>query len=111
MIREVYPLRRSMVIEHFLTLKLSNGNYRMILDLTKFNKLVEYNHFKMFNLNTALDLLTPNCFMASVDLTDAYYEVSIAAEHRRFLRFKWEDKHFEYQVLPNGLSPGPSLFT
>ena len=79
----------------------------MILDLMNLNKLVEYQHFKMFNLNTAVDLLTRGCFMASVDLTDAYYVVHIAGKNT-FLKVEGT---FEYQVLPNGSSPSPRLFT
>ena len=88
-----------------------NGKFRMILDLTQLNKLVEYQHFKMFNLRTALDLIVKDCWMASADLTDAYYSLLITPEHRKFLRFVWRGALFEYQVLPNGLSPAPRFFT
>ena len=64
----------------------------------------------MLSLNTALDLLTKDCWMASVDLTDTYYSVPIV-EKDKFMRFVWGDNIYEYQVLPNGLSPGPRLFT
>ena len=33
-----------------------NGEFRMILDLTELKKIVRYEHFKMFNLKTALDV-------------------------------------------------------
>ena len=29
--------------------------------------------------------------MASIDLKDAYYAISIAEEHGKYLRFIWED--------------------
>lgn len=109
-LRQVAPVEGQWLSNIFLRPK-SNGKFRMILDLTMLNKLIEYRHFKMFNLNTALDLLSMNCWMASVDLTDAYYAVPIAAEHKKLLRFNWGGRLFEYQVLPNGLSPGPRLFT
>ena len=88
-----------------------NGKFRMILDLTELNKNIQYEHFKMFNLKTALELLEPGMWMASADLTDAYYSVPISQAQKKFLRFRWEGKLFEYQVLPNGLSPGPRIFT
>ena len=49
--------------------------------------------------------------MASVDLTYAYYSIPINEDHKKYLRFVWRNKLFEYQALPNGLSPGPRLFT
>ena len=44
----------------------------------------------METLQAALKLVTPGCFMASIDLKDAYYTVPVEKEHRKFLRFEWE---------------------
>ena len=49
--------------------------------------------------------------MASIYLTDAYYTVSVAPEHRIYLRFMWDGKLFQYTCLPNGLSSAPRYFT
>ena len=62
-----------------------DGTYRMILNLKPFNEFVDYHHFKMDILCTALKLIRPGCFMASVDLKDAYYSIPIAEEDRKFL--------------------------
>ena len=72
----------------FLTPK-PDGQVRLILDLTLFNNFVEYKHFKMFSLETAHDLVTPNPWLASVHLKDAYYTVPIYKPHIKFLRFLW----------------------
>ena len=45
----------------------------MILNLKQLNEFVSYYHFKMDTIQTALKLMRPGCFMASVDLKDAYY--------------------------------------
>lgn len=39
------------------------------------NEFVDYHHFKMDTFQTALKLIQPGCFMASVDLKDAYYSI------------------------------------
>lgn len=88
-----------------------NGDFRMILDLTRFNDFVEYRHFKMFSLNTARDLLSPGAFMASIDLKDAYYTVPMAEEHMKYLRFFWRGVLYEYTCMPNGLAACPRMFT
>ena len=64
-----------------------DGTYRMILNLKSLNDFVVYQHFKMDNILTAHKLMRPKCFMASVDLKDAYYSVPIALEDRKFLKF------------------------
>ena len=49
-----------------------DGSHRMILNLTLLNKSVDYQYFKLFSLNTAIDFITPDAFVAIVDLKDAY---------------------------------------
>ena len=44
------------------------GSHRLILNLKQLNRSVEYHHFKMENLKNAITLMTPNCFMATIDL-------------------------------------------
>ena len=83
----------------------------MILNLNDLNEQIEKHHFKMDSLWSAVRLMPPNCFMASIDLTDAYYSVPIANEHRKYLRFYWQGSLYEYTCLPNGLSPAPRYFT
>ena len=59
----------------------------------------------------AVRLMTPNCFMASIDLKDAYYVVPIADERRKYLRFCWQGSLYQYTCMPNGLSSAPRCFT
>ena len=37
--------------------------------------------------------------------------MSIDPAHRRFLRFKWNNTLYQFNALPNGLSPAPRKFT
>ena len=60
---------------------------------------------------TALKLMRPGCFMASVNLKDAYYSIPIAAEDQQLLKFVWEGNYFNFTRLPNGLASAPRLFT
>ena len=88
-----------------------DGSYRMILNLKPLNEFVSYHHFKMDTIQTALKLMRPGCFMASVDLKDAYYSVPVAKEDRKYLKFEWQGSYYEYTCLPNGLACAPWLFT
>ena len=87
------------------------GEYRMILKLKDLNRHIKYYHFKLDTFETTLHLIKPNCFMASVDLRHAYYSVLIAEEERKFLRFMWKGKIFEYCLLPNGIACALHYFT
>ena len=65
----------------------------------------------MENLESAITLMSPNCYMASIDLKDAYYSLSIETNHRKYLRFIWKNQLFQFACLPNGLSSAPRMFT
>ena len=88
-----------------------DGNFRVILDLTELNKQVPYEHFKMTSLTTALEMMRPGCWMASVDLKDAYYSVPISGPDRKLLRFWWKGCLYQFTALPNGLACAPRVFT
>ena len=85
--------------------------FRMILNLKPLSEFVDYHHIKMNTFRTALKLIRPGCFMASVDLTEAYYSIPIAEEDRKLLRFQWKGKYYQFTCLPNGLSSAPRIFT
>ena len=87
-----------------------DNTYRMILNLKSLNTFVAYHHFKMDTFQTAVKFIRPGCFMASVDLRDAYYSIPIASEDRKFLMFEWQGSYFQFTCLPNGLSCAPRNF-
>lgn len=64
-----------------------SGGVRIILNLKPLNVDIQYQHFKMENLNSAINLMEKDCFMASIDLKDAYYSVNIDMLYRKYLRF------------------------
>ena len=88
-----------------------DGTHRLILNLKEFNESVVYHHFKMDSIYNITKLVTKNCFMASLDLKDAYYSIPIKESHRKFLCFKWRGKIYQFTCLPNGLSCAPRIFT
>ena len=109
-VEKTEPSHGQVISNIFLRPK-KDGSYRMILDLTWLNEHVQYEHFKMHSIQTALDMMRPNCWMGSVDLKDAYYSVPICETQLRFLRFKWGNSYYQFTVLPNGLACAPRFFT
>ena len=84
----------------------NDGSFRMILNLK---------HFKMDTLDTVTRMMKPGCFMASVDLKDAYYTVPIHSDHQKYLKFMFNGTPMGYQVhlvsLQNCLSQFTQLCT
>jgi hypothetical protein len=46
---------------------------------------------KMETFNSAVNLVTRDCWFGSIDLTDAYYSCNFDNYNRRFLRFIWNN--------------------
>ena len=83
----------------------------MSFNLKQLNEFIVYHHFKMDSLKAATEVMKPGCFMASIDLKDAYYTVPIHHEFQKYLKFQVGGKLYQYTCLPNGLSSAPRLFT
>jgi len=88
-----------------------NGRYRFILNLKNLNKYVSYKHFKMDTIISCLHLIRPGCYMASLDLTDAYYSVSMSPDAQKYLKFLFQGQLYKFITMPNGLSSSPRIFT
>lgn len=88
-----------------------DGTFWLIRNLKSFNEFVTHHNFKMDSLQTIIMLVTPNCFIASIDMKDAYHSIPVKSRDRKYLSFKWEDQFYEFTCLPNGLSCAPRQFT
>ena len=88
-----------------------DGTFRLILNLKFLNQHVEHHHFKMDTIQTAISLIKRNCFFTSIDLMDAYFSIPIMRQDRKYLRFLWHGKLFQFTCLAQGLSSAPRIFT
>lgn len=95
----------------FLVPKKEPDSYRLVINLKKLNEFVISPHFKMENYKSVLTLIEKNCYMASIDLVDAYHAIPVHPDDQKFLRFEYNGKLFQFTCLPFGISCGPRLFT
>lgn len=65
----------------------------------------------MDTIKSALEIVSQDCYFASVDLKDAIYSVPSHEYHRKSLRFEWNSVCYEFLSLPMGLSCSPRVFT
>ena len=73
--------------------------------------MIKNSHFKMDTIHTILKLVTPNCWMVSLDLKDAYHSVKIHSDFQKYLKLANHGLLYKYTVFPNGLSACPRKFT
>ena len=94
---------------YFLVQK-KGGGLRPIMDLRALNRHLKKFKFKMLTPASLMRAVRQGDFHCSVDLKDAYQHVLIYPPHRKFLRFAFEGRLYEYTVLPFGLSLSPRVF-
>lgn len=109
-IEECIPCENQFVSRFFLVPK-PDGSFRFIFNLKKLNEYINPPHFKLEDIKVALNLISRGDFMGSLDLKDAYFVVPIFEEHKKFSRFNFRKKFFQFCCSPFGLSISPYIFT
>ena len=85
--------------------------WRPVIDLSLLNLKVQKTSFKMEPLQSVLLSVRPGDWMVSLDLKDAYSQVPMHPESRKFFRFVSCGKVYQFNVLCFGLSMAPQVFT
>jgi hypothetical protein len=52
----------------------------------------------METFESALKLIKPFSYFASIDLRHAYYSINMAENDQKFLRFQWKEKNISIPV-------------
>ncbi len=65
----------------------------------------------MLTMKTIMSQIQGGDWFVTIDLKDAYFHIQVVQRHRRFLRFAFGEKAYQYKVLPFGLALAPRTFT
>ncbi len=111
-IEVVPPLdRESGFYSRYFVVPKKDGGLRPILDLRLLNRSVSRLKFRMLTVKQVVSQIRSEDWFVTIDLKDAYFHVSILPSHRKFLRFAFRGKAYQYRVLPFGLALSPRTFT
>ena len=91
-------------------MKKPNGKNRVIIDLSSLNNFVTKISFRMEGVEILKILIQPNNFMISIDLSDAFFSISLYPTYKRFVTFKLNSCRYAFNVLPFGISSSPRIF-
>ena len=89
----------------------ADGSKRAILNLKYLNPHCEARKFKMTTLKEVINMIKPNSYLASIDIEKAYFSVPINDKYKKFLRFSWLGKIYQFECMPNGYKDAMRLFT
>ena len=76
-----------------------SGSWRPIIDLSTLNTFIVSQRFHMETPQSVLRSIRQGDWMISLDLQDAYLQVSIHPESRRYLRFTIGGVPYQFRVL------------
>ena len=96
---------------YFLIPKKGGASLRPILDLRVLNRHLRKYTFRMLTHKVLCRSIRPGDWFVTIDLSDAYFHIAIYPAHRKFLRFAYRGRAYEYQAIPFGLSLAPRVFT
>ena len=109
-ITEVPPDSPGFYSNVFLVRKASGG-WRPVIDLKNLNAHIHAPHFRMFTTSSVLSSVEKGDYAFKIDLQVAYFHVPIHPSSRKYLRFAFENRVYQFQVLPFGLNTAPQIFT
>ena len=89
----------------------ASGGWRPVLDVSRLNVFVDLTPFSMESPRSVMGAIQPGDWMFSIDMKDAYFHVPIHPDSRKYLRFVFEDRVFQFRALCFGLSSAPQVFT
>ena len=87
------------------------GEWRPVIDLSALNRYLDAPHFRMETAASIVQATVPGMWATSLDLKDAFFHIPIAPAFRKFLRFRVDDRGYQFRALPFGLTMSPFVFT
>ena len=89
----------------------ASSSWRPVIDLSHLNEFFHLTRFKMETVASVLLSIREGNFLASLDLTDVYFQIPIHRSSRKLLRFTSEGTVYQFRALCFGLSTAPQVFT
>ena len=110
-VEPVFEIRNLVFFKQFFLVLKPNNRWRPILDLSKLNKFLKAEKFKIGTPETIRTSLQQREWVTSIDFKDAYFHIPIQEQCRKYLRFHIQGQSYQFKALPFGLSTAPMEFT
>ena len=82
-----------------------------MINLKPLNQYIRNKPFRMTTLKEVGQSIRQSDWSITIDLQDAFLHVPMHKDYRRFLRFSWNEKIYQFRRLPFGLTSSPQVFT
>nr|GEY79467.1 putative reverse transcriptase domain-containing protein [Tanacetum cinerariifolium] len=93
-----------------LCVKKNNGSFQMCIDYRELNKLTVKNRYPLPRIDDLFDQLQGSSVYSKIDLRSGYHQLRVREEDILKTAFRTRYGHYEFQVMPLGLTNAPAVF-
>jgi len=93
-----------------LLMKKKDGSSRLCVDYRQLNKLTIKNKYPLSRIDYLLDQLKGAAVFSKIDLRSGYHQILVKPEDVQKMTFKSRCGHYEYVVMPFGVTNAPTIF-
>ncbi|GKE12029.1 putative reverse transcriptase domain-containing protein [Tanacetum coccineum] len=93
-----------------LFVKKKDGSFWMCIDYQELNKITVKNIYPLLRIDILFDQLQGSSVYSKIDLRSGYHQLRVCEEDIPKTAFRTRYGHYEFQVMPFGLSNAPAVF-
>ena len=90
--------------------KKKDQTVRFCVDYRRLNAITTKDAFPLPRIEEIFDQLTHASYFSKLDFKSGYFQVPLSREDRPKTAFSTRDNHFQFTVLPQGITNGPATF-